>query len=809
MQQRVSSATEHESVSDDLEQRPSSKEGKLGIQQFLSWPRAEQLETFLAWLPSELADIAGIDWTNLSPEAMRYCLRTVGNSPDAAALAITAASLHELPVGSQYEYLKQVKLLLQRLRSTLQMQCLADLQQEQSWLAWAAQQKKTNTTRGLLAKYITVTTNYIPRYLRRLHDADRQRVQPFVPPPPPAGFAEDFLPYRQLTMAQHRERKAATDILVPLYPVLRQLVRLRKQLAERMVLAFRDACRKVEAGEVTLPYHFHYADAIPEMNQDAQTVAEVTMYGREVAMKWVLWDKRTWVMHHAELYHRMSVADAEQGRASYQAERNCLFLEFEGPACDLLWVGDIVEHRLLQKFTTWDTSCSPEPASYQQRWQFARRIGFTDGCACDPAGLLNPGDRWFPPAAERSQALIVEPESLYRGVLFGSALAMLALSNGSRLNELLQVSCEKERRVTRTETVILQGEDGRAQMGDDGRPLTKEVKLYFQHLLPKGAKTEEERQLFPLSREVMRLLGEIKKLLEETHGEIPVVSPSRSNQKFRDLKPERYLFQWNAWPGERQTSISAQDVQTLIRFILYGLDLYTAQGKPIRITVHVLRHVMATHARQYRHVPPEVIAHYFLHHRLRELTGRTPSLADVSEYYTQMTAEQRSEVTRADLDEQEEQDHALLHMAPTIWDLERKNEDIQAVYEIWHALHPTALGNCGCPGLCPRGTDRSLCLGCRYLVEDPEKLGAALAWQSSYVRQAELLEAQGNAIDARQARIKVQLLDDIINVMRLQLEEEVAGHYIPVFRVLPSPYRKREVKDEKETSSSQDGDEFD
>src|SRR6266568_4882576 len=404
MQQRVFSATNHETVLNDLDQRFLSKKGKLGIHRFLLWPREDQLEAFLAWLPRELADIPGIDWTNLSSKSMRYCLSTVGDSSDSAALAITAASLQGLPVESQCGYLRDVKVLLQRLRSTSQIQCLANLQREQSWLTWAAQQEKTNHTRVLLGRYTTITKNYIPPFLHRLHAADRQRIQPFVLPPPPTGFAEDFLPYRQLRTAQHRERKAATDILVPLYPVLRQLVRLRKQLAERMALAYRDACRKVEAGEVTLPYHFHYADAIPEMNRDAQTVAEVTIYGREVAMKWVLWDKRTWVMHHAHLYHSNSVANAEQGRASYLAERNRFFLEFEGPARDLLWVGDLVEHRLLQVFTPWDTSCSPEPESYQQRWQFARRIGFTNGCQCGPSGLLNPGDRWFSLAAEHSQA---------------------------------------------------------------------------------------------------------------------------------------------------------------------------------------------------------------------------------------------------------------------------------------------------------------------------------------------------------------------------------------------------------------------
>lgn len=204
MQQRVSSATEHETVSDDLDQRLSSKKGKLGIHQFFYWPKEEQLKAFLAWLPRELADIPGIDWTNLSPEAIRYCLGTVGDSPDAATLAIAAVSLQGLPAPSQYEYLRKVKAMLQLLRSTIQIQCLADLQQEQSWLAWAVQQEKTNHTRELLKRYTTVTTNYIPRYLRRLHDADRQRIQRFVPPPPPTRFAEDFLPSRQLTMAQHR-----------------------------------------------------------------------------------------------------------------------------------------------------------------------------------------------------------------------------------------------------------------------------------------------------------------------------------------------------------------------------------------------------------------------------------------------------------------------------------------------------------------------------------------------------------------------------------------------------------------------------
>jgi len=38
----------------------------------------------------------------------------------------------------------------------------------------------------------------------------------------------------------------------------------------------------------------------------------------------------------------------------------------------------------------------------------------------------------------------------------------------------------------------------------------------------------------------------------------------------------------------------------------------------------------------------------------------------------------------------------------------------------------------------------------------------------------------------------------MINVMRMQIEEEAAGRYIPVFKVLPSPSRNAEADDETE-----------
>jgi integrase len=767
-----------------------------GMQNFIHWEREKQLQAFFAWLPQELHDAPGVRWTQLPAKLMGYCLRTIRNSPDAAHLALAAGTMPAaMNVNSQYKCLIHLYRLLRSLRAGGFFQHLDDLKQEQTWHNWAAHWEKTPGMRIALSVYGSVTSNHFPRYLLRLTPQDRLRMQRYALPLLPSGLIERYFPSKELRSVQRANRKAVTDILVPLYPIMRQLIRFRKQVAERTLLAIRAAQLKVEAREATLPYRFHYIETIPEINHDARSISEVQVQGREVTMKWVLWDKATWVQHHPERYSAESIRCAREGQGSYSRQQNCLFVQFDGKASDLLWFGDLVEHAVLQRFD----KHSLHPEGYQERWDYARRLGFSKGCFTGRPGLLTPGDPWFASATDRGGELLIEFESLYRGILFGAALAMLALSNGSRVSELLQVSWNKERRITRTETIVLVGEDGQPQRGNDGRSLTKQVKLHFQLLLPKGAKTEEERQLFPLSTEALRLLGEIKTLLEKTYGDIPIVEPAPSNSKREHLKAERYLFQWDASPDGKVGTLAQNDVITLLRVILHGLDVTTTQGEPIRVTPHVLRHLMSTHARHYRHVPPEAIAYFFLHHRLTALTGREPSLTDISEYYTQTTEKQRFASISADLDEQEEMDQALLPAAPTPRELEQMNEDLRIVFELWHALHPTAFGYCGCPGLCPRGNDRALCLGCSYLVTDPERLGAALSWRESYVKQVELFEAQGNALDARQARIKVQLLDDVINVMRLQLQAEADGSYIPVYKVLSSPHRKS--KEEHETEN--------
>ena len=63
--------------------------------------------------------------------------------------------------------------------------------------------------------------------------------------------------------------------------------------------------------------------------------------------------------------------------------------------------------------------------------------------------------------------------------------------------------------------------------------------------------------------------------------------------------------------GRSQGVLLDGDVQVLLRFMLYGVELYTAQGDPIRVSTHLLRHVTATVMRE-QAVPLEAITGHFI-----------------------------------------------------------------------------------------------------------------------------------------------------------------------------------------------------
>jgi hypothetical protein len=385
----------------------------------------------------------------------------------------------------------------------------------------------------------------------------------------------------------------------------------------------------------------------------------------------------------------------------------------------------------------------------------------------------------FSNAIARTGALVFDPEALWRGVLFGAALATIALTNGSRMTELLQVSADR----FKVHPYV-------AQKG--GHLPREERVIHLQLLLPKGKQTEAERKLFLMSDGAYELLCEIAQELRMAHnGHIPVVHPNSNNSKSQDLSPERYLFQWDATPDGRLGAFSPHDVGDLLRFILYGLEFHTKDGEPFSVSVHLLRHVMATAARHEHEVPAEAVAHA-LHHE-----NRPGTIPESTQYYSQET-EERS--LRAFVDFQmnlEEWAASLLVEVPGEQEFAQMDERLRESFERWHTLLETTLGFCGNFDLCPRGYNRTLCVGCPHLVIDPRKRSNAMHWRTAYAQQASELEAQGNSVDARQCRLLVRDLDTHIHEMDILQASIEDGIHKPVFLQLPSASYEEVIIDEE------------
>lgn len=221
----------------------------------------------------------------------------------------------------------------------------------------------------------------------------------------------------------------------------------------------------------------------------------------------------------------------------------------------------------------------------------------------------------------------------------------------------------------------------------------------------------------------------------------------------------------------------------LLRFLLHGLELYTAQGEPIKVTTHLLRHVTATVMRE-EAVPVEAIQ-WTLHHQ----PGRSPSdqamLSAATEYYTRMPEEKRMQYLHRFHLSVEGQEAALEIAVPDECQLAVMDEKLRAVFERWGTINPTNFGYCGRTGLCPRGNYRALCIGCPYLVPDPAKLGEAAHWERLYRDLADHLRTAGSLRDAQQAEAQARDLRDLIAVMRLYQQAETDRQFVPFYRTLP------------------------
>jgi hypothetical protein len=712
--------------------------------------RSAHVQAFWEWLPKILHEAPGIHWEQLPSQVMGYLIHTVADHPDGISITLAVGSAMDAQKhDGLYHACQALTTLFKRLRSQYGMATLNELGGRSIWDRFVEGRIPSGGDLTKLKRYDTFASTHRQTFESELTERQRMIWRPYLLPPLPRGFLENKAQCKAVIAVAENRRKEQTEVILPLFPLLVEIAQLRKQAAERLVREFRRQRDRALAGEIALPYQFQYLDRQFSVSEHASTLSEVQLVEREVTLSFTLWNRVQWVNEHPELYKHWVYKDVEQQRHAYAPERNTSFLQYKGPPGNLLWCGEIIEKQLLQA----------------RKGFFVQRPALLTPAASDA--------NWVASARRTSGAVLFEPESLYRGVLFAAALATLSLTNGSRVSELLQVSA------SRFETIVVDELKNR-------QPTGRQIGLCVQKLLPKGYRHESERQFFLISDMAVHHLKEIGELLQAAHdGRIPVVYPEPFGSKAEDLLPEPYFFQWAASQDGRAGHLCPKDVSALLRFLFHGLTLTTRDGKPIRIAPHLLRHVLATHARTVQNIPAETLA-YLLHHRVT-LPGSTRALTipEATAYYSRLpVAKLLALLFEVQSTLVSGQGRSYLHMPPP-QTLEQGDEALRKQFERCGMIGPTVLGFCSA-GTCVRPDNRGICAN----------LPKARTWRKLYVLQAKLHDDQGHAVDTEQARKVVQYLDDMIRLMEIQIRIRQDGGYLPFADTLP-PAQKDEEGDER------------
>jgi hypothetical protein len=226
----------------------------------------------------------------------------------------------------------------------------------------------------------------------------------------------------------------------------------------------------------------------------------------------------------------------------------------------------------------------------------------------------------------------------------------------------------------------------------------------------------------------------------------------------------------------------------LIRFALDGIEHVDRTGVPIDVTSHMLRHAAATVQHNQYGVPLTALAEAMGH--TLTVSGDAP---EATRYYSQMTENQKAEIRHDTvmammddarlavrvIDPEEEAQRLDRMMADS-------DDRTREVLERYGGLHPVTFGHCGYPGLCVRGTARSFCLGCPFLVRRPEYLERVDFFLEGYLTAADAHERIGDLAGARERKRLIAELRRLKSEMQLLAEAERDGSWAPAWKDTPS-----------------------
>ena len=523
------------------------------------------------------------------------------------------------------------------------------------------------------------------QWLATFPECQKPIYQKFILPGLSRLFVEGLVRQKEVTQLQQRTRKAETDAVVPRFAAIRAETHFRYNRIARLRRAYLDALRSLKPG-IDLPLRFSYEEG---EDKERGMPAQERLWFR-------IWDRRSFVLAHADAYSHNAVATARRGVCSLADGANRVFLEFvraerlfgAAPAAGF-WFEEIFR---LGVMGLNPAVGSAEEVKAKQAWLSSWGYGGTPFFA-EVSGLLTwpvADGRFMGSAQRRITGVLLPVEAIYACATIGLMAIDLFTTTGARMNEVMQIRL--------TEDCIV-----RLKMPPPPEARDQSLRVrYVLRLIPKGEKADIPQDYF-IGEETKRLIVKVAQMLGEHYhlrpGQaLPSVGFDAGSGRAHRFGQAPYLFQY----GHRH--LSDNTITSCMRFLLHGMVFKTREGNVVVLKSHLLRHAFATHAVQVEKIPIDVVGAW-LHQK---------NLA-ITDYYSKPTESmvaEASDVYLSRIAAQININEAVL----------RSPDELQQLYESARGKAGTLAdvigGQCISHGYCAA---KFACVGCAGKVPDPAK----------------------------------------------------------------------------------------
>ncbi|MUT67095.1 site-specific integrase [Paenibacillus sp. NEAU-GSW1] len=658
-----------------------------------------QLENKITDVILCLCDLDGESfWNKVEEKNLSYFIRKSAGTPwgNHFALALLSLSNRNLSPASISSMTTVLNARFRELFHHFQLSSMAEFSPthvEQYLSGQILKEHSDRQRQSFLTFYGSITFNLNKWVGSKFTTEKQEELAPYVLPLLPFDNRDFSVREKAITTAKNK-RKEDTSAVTPLLPEIRAEGHLRWNQVRRLREAFRSAVAKARAERIALPIEFNYDE---------------TEYAGE-----------RWYFQLVDLKGLGSY----QGRKKTYREFNDedIVLEFikaekldDGSVGDGPWFLDLLRMRLLGNWATDYISEEHKKncIDYLNQWGYDIKEGGEIPSPFLPRnkGLLIQGFETTR-TARLTNRLLINIEPIFVACMFAKFALDIITSSGARMNELLQISYDKDCCVVTID-----------------KSMDPPRKNYIFRLIPKG---REEAENYYMPEDVFKFMSEILKTLKDSYKSemLPDVEFRVNNRKHLMSQNKKYIFQY------QNQHINEFSVNAILRFLLHGIVVQTAEGSQVVFKAHLLRHAFATHAAQTEKIPVDIVK-TLLHQRDIEVTT----------YYSAPTKQQIS----SSIQTLHENWVSYIDIQKGIL---RAPDELKDMFEEYRervgTLSKVVGGICTIDSVCPT---KMACVGCGAKVPRPEFKEEILAYYNWADESEKRFEKQGLPLEAKKMKI--------------------------------------------------------